>query len=67
MLEGVKDEEGFELTGDINITVAAVSVQVVIGEAGASHEPRSFANDLGAIAVGVTVDTIEHLAIAAKT
>jgi hypothetical protein len=46
--------------------VAAVSIQVVVGEAGASHQPRSFSNDLGGIAVGVAVDTVEHLSIAAK-
>lgn len=46
--------------------MAAVSVQVVVREAGASHQPRSFSDNLGTVTVGVAVDTVEHLAIAAK-
>lgn len=55
-----------KLTGDIDSTVAAVSVQVVVGEAGASHQPRSLADDLGSVAVGIAVDAVEHLAVAVQ-
>lgn len=43
--------------------MAAVSVQVIVGEARAGHQPRGLADNLGAIAIGVSVDAVEHLAI----
>jgi hypothetical protein len=44
--------------------VAAVSIQVVIWEASAGHQPRGLSNNLRRITICVTVDAIEHLSIA---
>lgn len=56
-----------ELTSNIGRAVAAVSVQVIVGEAGASHQPRCLSDDLGSVAVGIAVDAVEHLAIAVQS
>ena len=55
-----------ELTSNIDSAVATVSVQVLAGEACASHQPRCLSDDLGSVAVGVAVDAVEHLAIAVQ-
>lgn len=43
--------------------MATVAIQVVIGEAGAGHQPRGLADNLGGIGIGVSEDTVEHLSV----
>jgi hypothetical protein len=52
------------LTSYIYSTVTAISIQIIIWEAGPSHQPRSFSNYLWGISVGVAVNTVEHFPIA---
>lgn len=58
-------EIGSHLTGHINTAMATVSTQIIIRKASSSHEPRGLADDLRIVTVGVAVDAVEHLAIAA--
>ena len=53
-----------ELTRHIGRTVASVPIQVVIGEAGPRHQPGCLSDDLWSVSIAITVNTIEHLAIA---
>lgn len=53
-----------ELTCHIGAAMAGISIQIIVGEAGPGHEPRSLSNDLGIIAIRVTIDTVEHFSIA---
>lgn len=43
--------------------MAVVSVQVIIGEASPGHQPRGLADNLGGSAIGVPVNSVEHLAV----
>lgn len=44
--------------------MAGVSIQVIVGEASPSHEPRSFPDNLGVVAIGIAVDSVEHFSVA---
>ena len=44
--------------------MTVITVEVIIREAGPSHQPRSLSNHFRVIAVGVAVNTIKHLAVA---
>jgi hypothetical protein len=44
--------------------MACVSVQTVSRETGISHQPGSFTNNLGAILISITEDTVIHFSIA---
>ena len=55
----------FGLTGHINASVSAIAIQVVIGEAGSGHEPRSFSDDFRSVTVRVSVNAVEHFSITA--
>ena len=44
--------------------MASVSIQVIVWEASPSHEPRSFSDNLGIIAIGIAVDSVEHFSVA---
>lgn len=55
---------GAQLTCHINSTMASVSIQVIVREASPSHEPRSFSDNLGIVAIGIAVDSVEHFSVA---
>lgn len=43
--------------------MTGISIQIIVGETGPSHEPRSLSNNLGIIAIRVTINTVEHFSI----
>lgn len=46
--------------------MAAIAIQVIVGEASSGHQPRSLSNDLWVITVGVTVDPVKHFAVTTR-